>query len=124
MLPDFLVAETTVRESGEGVVFDSGAFPVNDLFLTLGITHAIEQESIDVEIYGSADGLNWPAQPLSAFPAKFYCGTYQLVLHSPGARYFKTVWKVRRWSRGDNRPYFSFYIFGRSERARAMAGAA
>ena len=124
MLPDFLVTETTVRDSGEGAVIDSGAPPGNDLYLTLGITHAVEQESIDVEIYGSADGVNWPAQPLSSFPAKFYCGTYHLVLHSPCARYLKAIWKVHRWSRGDNRPYFSFYVFGRLDRTRAVAGAA
>jgi hypothetical protein len=124
MLPDFLVTETTVRDSGEGAVIDSGVPPGNDLYLTLGITHAVEQESIEVEIYGSADGVNWPPEPISSFPAKFYCGTYHLVLPPPCARYLKAIWKVSRWSRGDNRPYFSFYVFGQLERVRAMAGAA
>jgi hypothetical protein len=67
--------------------------------------------------------VHWPARPLSGFPAKFYCGTYRLVLHSPCARYLKAIWTVRRWSRGDNRPYFRFYIFGQLEHDRAMAAA-
>jgi len=123
-MPDFLVTETTVRESGESAPFDSGQPTSKDLVLTLGITHAVEQESIDVGIYGSEDGVNWSPKPLMSFPTKSYCGTYHLVLHPPCARYLKAQWNVRRWSRGDARPYFTFYIFGQLERVRAMAGAA
>jgi hypothetical protein len=126
MLPDFLVRETTVRDAGESNIFDSGAPIANDqtLVLTLGITHAVEQESIQVEIYGSSDGLSWSPRPVASFPEKSYCGSYHLTLHAPCPRFLKAAWRVRRWSRADSRPYFSFYIFGQTQRVRAMAGAA
>jgi hypothetical protein len=125
MVPNFLIAETTVRESGESDIFDSGESSINkSLVLTLGITHAVEQESMEVAIYGSADGVTWTDKPLISFPPKFYCGNYELVLDAPRPRYLKAGWKVSRWSRGDNRPYFSFYIFSRLERVRAMVSAA
>jgi hypothetical protein len=125
MLPNFLIAETTVRESGESSVFDSGGPNTNKaLVLTLGITHAVEQESMEVAIYGSADGVTWSDKPPTSFPPKFYCGNYELVLDPPCPRYLKAVWKVSRWSRGDNRPYFSFYIISQPERVRAMVNAA
>ena len=34
------------------------------LILTFGITRIIEQESIDLSIWGSADGTDWGAKPL------------------------------------------------------------
>lgn len=124
MVPDFLVAETTVRESGESQVFDSGGSTSKALVLTLGITHALEQESIEVEIYGSEDGVTWSAKPLVSFAPKSWCGTYQMFVHPPCARYLKAIWNVHRWSRGDTRPYFNFYIFAQLDHVRAMAGAA
>jgi len=40
--------------------------------LTLAITNIIEQESLDVSIFGSADGATWDPKPVAAFPQKFY----------------------------------------------------
>ena len=42
--------------------------------MTLAITKIIEQESLDLSIFGSADGATWGAKPIAAFPQKFYCG--------------------------------------------------
>jgi hypothetical protein len=123
MLPDFLVSETMVRESGESFAFvldDRGAA---GLILTLGITHAMEQESLDLEIYDSSDGEVWSDKPLAGFARKFYCGTYQLLLPRSSGRYLKAVWRVSRWGRGESRPLFRFYLFAQEARSRA-AGAA
>jgi hypothetical protein len=123
MLPTFLVEETTVRESGESPIFDANAHSNQNLLLTFGVTHAIEHQSIGIEIHGSKDGLSWPARPIASLTPKFYCGTYQLVLPRCEARYLKASWRVTRWS-GDKRPpFFRFYIFAEAERVRA-AGAA
>jgi hypothetical protein len=124
MLPNFLIEETTVRESGEGPVFDIGENTEQNLILTFGITHAIEQESMAVEIFGSKDRLRWSPQPILSFPPKCYCGTYQMILRPSEARYLKAVWRVNRWARADCRPFFRFYLFAQLARARAMAGAA
>jgi hypothetical protein len=123
MLPTFLVEEITVRESGESSVFDANEHFNQSLMLTFGVTHAIEHESIGIEIHGSKDGLSWPAKPITSLTPKFYCGTYQLVLPRCEARYLKARWRVIRWSRDERPPFFRFYIFAESPRVRA-AGAA
>ena len=125
MLPNFLLEETTVRESGESPVVDLGDNLEQNIILTLGITHAVEQESLEVEILGSVDGVNWSVEPLVRFTRKFYCGTYQMMLPRCDVRFVKAKWRVSRWSRAETRPYFRFYLFGQQGRARvAMAGAA
>jgi hypothetical protein len=125
MLPIFLVEETTVRDSGESAVFDASEHSNHNLVLVFGITHAVEQESIGIEIYGSKDGVSWASKPIISFAPKYYCGTYPLVLPGCDARYLKAVWRVRRWSRGNDRPFFRFYICAESARIRmAVAGAA
>ncbi|HEY2017611.1 MAG TPA: hypothetical protein VGH38_29095, partial [Bryobacteraceae bacterium] len=80
MLPQFLLPETTVREAGAGADLDLGDQQGETLILTLGITRIIEQESIDISIWGSANGIDWSPKPLISFPQKFYCGTYQILL--------------------------------------------
>ena len=124
MLPNFLLEESTVRESGESLAFDLGDHSSDNLLLTLGITHAVEQESIDVEIVGSHDGETWSQKPLATFTQKFYCGTYQTILPRSSYKYVKAVWRMHRWARGGSRPFFRFYLCVQPARARALAGAA
>jgi len=124
MLPNFFVEEITVRECGESAPFPLGEDGGQRLLLTLGITHATEQESLDVDVYASEDGEKWVEKPIAGFPRKFYCGTYQMVVPPGTGRYLRAVWRVSRWGRGENRPFFRFYVFAQVVRARAMAGAA
>ena len=114
MLPEFLVAETTVREAGTGSAMDLGEQLGSTFVLTLGITRIIEQESIDLSIWGSADGTDWGAKPISTFPQKFYCGTYQIILDlsdRPDVKFLRAKWAVNRWGKGDSKPLFSIYLF-------------
>jgi len=114
MLPQFLLPETTVREGGAGPNLPLGEYESGTLILTLGITRIIEQESIDLSIWGSADGTDWGSKPLVSFPQKFYCGTYQIVLDlsgHAGIRYLRAKWQVNRWGRGSPKPLFGIYLF-------------
>jgi len=114
MLPQFLLPETTVREAGTGPYINLGDLQGSTLILTLGITRIIEQESIDISIWGSADGANWGAKPLISFPQKFYSGTYQILLDTsegPPVKYLRSKWQVNRWGKGDPKPLFSIYLF-------------
>src|SRR5579862_546365 len=79
MLPGFLLPETTIREAGAGPEVDVGNSRGGLILLTLGITRIIEQESLDVSIWGSPDNVEWGAKPITTFPQKFYCGTYQIL---------------------------------------------
>ena len=113
-MPDFLVPETVVRTAGTGPVLDLGQSRPTLALITLGITRIVEQESLDVSILVSADGENWGAKPLLAFPQKFYCGIYQMYLDlssHPEVRYLKAKWAMNRWGRGSSEPLFGIYIF-------------
>jgi hypothetical protein len=123
MLPQFLLQETTVRAAGSSTDIDLGEQRGGTLLLTLGITRIIEQESIDVSIWGSADGTEWGAKPLASFPQKFYCGTYQTVLDlgdQPTVRYLRAKWQVNRWGKGDPKPLFGLYLVAEAHK-REMA---
>lgn len=124
MLPNFLLEESTVRDSGESQAFDLADHSSDNLLLTLGITHAVEQESIDIDIVGSPDGETWSQKPLATFTQKFYCGTYQTILPRSQYKYVKAVWRMKRWARGGSRPFFRFYLYVQPARVRALAGAA
>ncbi len=127
MMPNFLIPESVIREDSEGPVMQLGAAKGKLLLLTLGITRIIEQESLDVSVWGSNDQANWGAKPLVAFPQKFYCGTYQVLLdltEHPEVEFLKAKVKLGRWGRGDAKPLFGVYLFAQETQTRAVAKSA
>jgi hypothetical protein len=127
MLPEFLLPETTVREAGTGPEISLGSEQGGTLILTLGITRIIEQESLDLSIWGSTDGSDWGTKALVTFPQKFYCGTYQILLDltdRPEIKHIRAKWGVNRWGKGDPKPLFTIYLFAQQlERKLAAVGA-
>jgi hypothetical protein len=122
MVPNFLLPETVVRENGNSPELELGKSQGKVIALTLGITRIVEQESIDVSVWGSADAKDWGTKPLIAFPQKFYCGTYKLVLdlsERPEVQHLRVQWKLNRWGRGDAKPLFGFYVFAQETSAHA-----
>jgi hypothetical protein len=123
MLPEFLIAEATVRESGTGPEIHIGSHHGETLDLTLGITRIIEQESVDISIWGSSDGTAWSSKPLISFPQKFYCGNYQIQLdlsEFPEVQYLRSRWQLNRWGKGDSKPLFTLYLFASQAVAQAV----
>ncbi len=113
MLDGFLVPEITVEANGEGEAIPVGESAGKTLLLTLAVTRILEQQSLDVSVWGSADGQQWGAKPLLAFPQKFYQGVSQLLLDlqdAPDAKYLRTKWTVNRWGVGSPKPRFSFLL--------------
>jgi hypothetical protein len=113
MYDAFLVPEITIEANGESEPVPLGAGAAKPILLTLAITRIVEQESLDVSIWGSADGKEWGAKPLVAFPQKFYQGVYQLLCDfskNPEAQFLKAKWAVNRWGVGSPKPHFSFLI--------------
>lgn len=127
MLPDFLVPEITVREAGTSQDISLGDQRGQVLILTLGITRIIEQESIDVSIWGSPDGADWGSRPLASFSQKFYCGTYQIMVdltNRPDVKYLRAKWAVNRWGKGETKPLFTVYLFAQEMQDEVFAAAA
>lgn len=123
MSPNFLLPEQVVRQDGTGPVLDLGEAQGGLLTITLGITRIIEQESLDLSIHASSDGQAWSEKPILAFPQKFYCGTYTLLLdltEHPDVRYVRVGWKVNRWGRGESTPLFGFYVFAQPSPASML----
>jgi len=114
MIDTFLVpAKTVVSAKGDGPALNVSA-AVNRVFLlTLEITDIVEQESLDVAVFGSADDANWGAKPLTTFPQKFYRGPHPLLLdlnaHTE-IKFLRAHWEVARWGRGTEIPMFEFHI--------------
>ncbi|HTQ57436.1 MAG TPA: hypothetical protein VMI94_23365 [Bryobacteraceae bacterium] len=123
MLPGFLLPETTIREAGNGPGVDLGDSRGGPILLTLGITRIIEQESLDVSIWGSADNNEWGARPLTSFPQKFYCGTYQILLDlrsQPEVQFLRVKYQAQRWGKGEPKPLFDAYVFAQGAQQQAL----
>jgi hypothetical protein len=114
MIQTFLVPEkTTVNAKGDGAAIDISHAGAHVCLLTLDITNIIEQESLEVSIFGSADGAVWDAKPLSSFPQKFYRGQTPLLLDlagNPNVKFVRAHWEVARWGRGTETPMFEFSV--------------
>ena len=113
MYEAFLVPEITIEAGGESEAIALGAAAGKPVLLTLAITRIVEQESLDVSIWGSANGTEWGPKPLVAFPQKFYQGVYELycdLSKHPEAQFLRAKWAVNRWGVGSPTPRFSFLI--------------
>ncbi len=114
MIETFLVpAKTVVKAKGDGPSVDVSGAANRVFLLTLEITNIIEQESLDVSIQGSADGVQWDAKPLTSFPQKFYRAQHPLLLdlsQQSGVKYVRAHWEVGRWGRGTETPMFEFQL--------------
>jgi hypothetical protein len=114
MIDTFLVAEkTVVSAKGDGPTVDVSGATSRVFLLSLEITQIIEQESLDVSVYGSADGATWGAKPIVSFPQKFYRGQTPLLLDlaaHPDVKVVRAHWEVARWGRGVETPMFEFDV--------------
>jgi hypothetical protein len=105
--------KTVVNAKGDGSALELGGAASRIFLLTLEITDIIEQEALDVSIFGSADGVAWGAKALAAFPQKFYRGQHPLLLDLTGhaeTKFIRAHWEVNRWGRGTVAPMFEFNL--------------
>ena len=114
MLDTFLVpAKTIVSAKGDGPSVDAGSALNAVLLATLDITNIVEQESLDVSIYASADGTTWSTKPVVSFPQQFYRGQTPLLVDlskHPDSKFLRAHWEVARWGRGSETPMFEFQV--------------
>ncbi len=132
MFSAFLIPEkTVVRDKGDGAAIDVSSAAAKVLLLTLNITDVIEQQSLDVAVWGSADGAAWGEKPLLSFPQKFYRGQHPLLLDlakHPEIKFLRAHWTVGRWGHHAEGPRFELQLsvqeVPQDVLAEARAGAA
>jgi len=108
---DLVPLNTLVEESGNGEPVDITASATRTFFCLMEITDQIEQESLDVSIWGSADGENWGTQPVLKLPQVFYRGETRAVLElsfRPEVKFIRPRWDLNRWGRVAPNPMFRF----------------
>ncbi len=104
---------TIASAKGDGAALDVSSASNRVFLVTLAITKIIEQESLDVSIFGSADGSTWEAKSVAAFTQKFYCEESPLLLDltaRPEVKFVRVHWEVARWGRGTETPLFEFGV--------------
>ena len=106
---ELIPQDTRVESNGNGTKVDVSASQSRTFLCELLITDQIEQESIDVSIWGSADGENWASKPLLKLPQQFYRGQTRMVLDltlRPEVTFIRAGWEVNRWGRVAPLPMF------------------
>ena len=116
--------KTVVRDKGDSQAIDVSSAAGKVLLLTLNITDVIEQQSVDVSIWGSPDATTWGEKPLLSFPQKFYRGEHPLLLDlakHPGVKFLRAHWEVGRWGRHADGPRFELQLRGREVPQEVLA---
>jgi len=98
-----------LETNGDGASFDISGSASRTFLCLLTVDDQIEQESLDVSIYGSADGVNWTKKPLLKLPQQFYRGRTKMVLDlslRPEIKFLRAHWDLNRWGRVAPLPMF------------------
>ena len=124
MLNAQLIPAQTIEAAGESPEIELGPAAGKKFLLTLTITRIIEQQSLDVSLWGSEDKANWGPKALAAFPQKFYAGEHQILFDlskNPEVKYLRGKWVVSRWGKGKPTPRFTFSLHIRELAGEAAA---
>ena len=106
---ELIQARTQLTSNGNGQAIDVSSSATRTFLLAMLISDQIEQESIDVSIFGSADGQNWEAKPILKLPQRFYRGETRAVLDltlRPNVKFIRAHWELNRWGRVAPTPMF------------------
>jgi hypothetical protein len=106
---DLIQPDTLVEENGGAAPVDITASSTRTFFCLMEITDQIEQESLDISIWGSADGENWGTHPILKLPQGFYRGETRAVLElsfRPEVKFIRAKWDLNRWGRVAPKPMF------------------
>ena len=100
---------TRLDSNGDSAPVDISETVSRTFFCTLTVADQIEQESLDVSIWGSADGQDFGKRPLLKLPQQFYRGATKMVLDisfRPEIRFLRARWELNRWGRVAPTPMF------------------
>jgi hypothetical protein len=100
---------TQLTSNGEGQPFDISGSQSRTFLCTMDITDQMEQESVDISVWGSADGTDFGKMPLLKMPQRFYRGETRQVLDltlKPEIRFIRAKYDLARWGRVAPHPKF------------------
>jgi hypothetical protein len=106
---DLIAPHTLLEGTADGGAVDVSASATRTFLCTMEISDQIEQESLDVSIWGSADGQNWGTHPILKLPQRFYRGETRAVLElslRPEVKFIRAKWELNKWGRGAPVPMF------------------
>jgi hypothetical protein len=106
---DLIPPGTLVEANGGAGAVDVSGSGTRTFYCVMFIYDQIEQESIDVSIWGSADGENWGTHPILRLPQRFYRGETRAVLElalRPEVKFILAKWDLNRWGRVAPLPMF------------------
>jgi len=112
----FVPPGTRLTGSGESPAHDLARSTTRTFICTLEVTAQIEQEYVEMSVWGSTNGELWEEKPLLIFPQRFYKGETQQVLdlsQRPEIRFIRARWHLHRWGRGAPQPMFAFSFSAR-----------
>jgi hypothetical protein len=105
---------TAITTNGDGTAVSLNGAAGSNILVSSKITKIVEQESLALSIFGSADGQSWT--PLLRFPQQFYVGATPMLLdlsqHSE-VKELRAHWDVNRWGRGPEQPMFELTVTAR-----------
>ncbi len=107
---NLIPAQTRLESNGDGAAFEISASSTRTFLCRLTVADQIEQESLDVSVWGSADGETWTKKPLLMLPQQFYRGTTKMVLDlslRPEIKFIRARWELNRWGRVAPTPMFA-----------------
>lgn len=107
---------TVATASGDGQAFEVAPGGPRLFLIRLEITKIIEQQSLELSIWGSPDGENWGSMPLLKLPQRFYTGAAQMALDlsaRPEVKFIRARWDLNRWGRVRPEPMFRFTVTAR-----------
>jgi hypothetical protein len=106
---DLIPPDTLLQENGTGDAVDVSASTTRTFLCSMEITDQIEQESVDIAIWGSADGQDWGTKPILKLPQRFYRGETRAVLElvfRPEVKWIRAQGELNRWGRVAPLPMF------------------
>jgi hypothetical protein len=109
LLFELIPANSRLTSDGDGESFDLAASLTRTFLCSMEISAQIEQESVEISVWGSGDGSTWASKPLLILPQRFYKGETQMVLDvskQPDVRFIRAKWELFRWGRVSPHPMF------------------
>jgi hypothetical protein len=106
---DLIPPSTRVTQNGDGEARDISNSQTRTFLCSMTIADQIEQESVDISIWGSTDGQDWGKHPLLKMPQRFYRGETRQVLDlsmRAEIRFVRAKWELARWGRVAPHPMF------------------